>query len=306
MFIKSARIGFIIFICISMLAGCGSGQTEKDGEAYVPKELKILFRPSQNAEKMEAKAKPLEKLISDQLGIPVDIKVSTDFNVMIEALASKQVDVAFLTPTAYVLAKEKGAAEVILQSQRYDIKTPTGEQTDQLVDYYRAMILVKKDSEIKTLSDLKGKKMGWQNVTSSAGYVWPAVEMKRAGIDPEKDVQGVTLVGFDQGVLAVLNGDVDAAAVYEDARNLLKEDYPDIFEKTRILHVTEPIPSDAIAVRPDMDKEWIKKIQQAFINMAKDPEGYRIVNELYIHEGYSISDDSKFDLVREYNKEVGE
>jgi phosphonate transport system substrate-binding protein len=304
---RNISIGLISILLLAVLAGCGPAKKinhTRDG--YEPKELRVLFRPSQNAETMEAKSKPLEKLLSDELGIPVKVTVSTNFNIMIEALDSKQVDVAFLTPTAYVLAHNKGAAEAILQSQRYDIKTPTGQQTDELVDSYRAMLIVKTDSDIKTIEDLKGKKMGWQNVTSSAGYVWPAVELKRAGIDPDKDVRGVTLVGFDMGVISVLNGDVDVAAVYEDARNLVKNDYPDVFNQTRILYVTQPIPNDAVAVRPDMSQAWKDRLQNAFINLMKNPEGYQIMNELYIHEGYSVSDDSHFDLVREYDREVGQ
>lgn len=76
----------------------------------------MQFVPSQNADTLEAKAKPLEKLLTDRLGIPVKVSVSTDYNTIIEAMASKKVDVGFLPPTAYVLAKEKGAAEVILQA----------------------------------------------------------------------------------------------------------------------------------------------------------------------------------------------
>ena len=51
--------------------------------------------PSQAAETLEAKAKPLEKLLSDKLGIPVTVSVSTDYNTIVEAMASKQVDVGF-------------------------------------------------------------------------------------------------------------------------------------------------------------------------------------------------------------------
>ena len=41
-------------------------------------------------------------------------------------------------------------------------------------------------------------------------------------IDPLKDVKPVTLKGHDQSLIALLNGDVDAAVVFQDARNIVK------------------------------------------------------------------------------------
>lgn len=269
-------------------------------EGYVPTELTVQFVPSQNAETLEAKAKPLEKLLSDKLGIPVKVSVSTDYNTIIEAMQSKKVDVGFLPPNTYVQAKEMGVAEVILQAQRYGVNEKDGTPTTELTDSYKSMILVKADSGIKSLADLKGKKIAWQNVTSSAGYVYPAVEMKKEGIDPNKDVTSIEMKGHDKAVLAVLNGDVDAAAVFQDARNIVKKDVPDIFEKVVPIYFTAPIPNDTISVRSDMSKDWIAKIQDAFISLGQNEESHKIIFEIYSHEGYVKSDDSHFNSVREY------
>ncbi|GAF08536.1 phosphonate ABC transporter phosphate-binding periplasmic component [Paenibacillus pini JCM 16418] len=201
-------------------------------KSYVPKELNVQFVPSQNADTLEAKTKPLEKLLGDKLGIPVHVTVSPDYNTIVEAMASKQVDVGFLPPNAYVLAHDKKkTVDLLLQAQRYGVKDETGEDTTDKVDFYKSMIIVKKDSPIQSLKDLKGKKIGWQNVTSSAGYVFPAAELKQEGIDPDKDVQGVTIKGHDAAIMALLNGQVDAVAVFQDARNTVKKDVPDVFAK---------------------------------------------------------------------------
>ncbi|CAM4298714.1 phosphate/phosphite/phosphonate ABC transporter substrate-binding protein [Paenibacillus macerans] len=286
----------------------GNAQTDKAAEpadtGYVPETLTVQFVPSQNADTLEAKAKPLEKLLSDRLGIPVKVSVSTDYNTIIEAMASKQVDVGFLPPTAYVLAKEKGAAEVILQAQRYGVDDATGAPTNELVDFYKSMFIVKKDSPIQSVEDLKGKKIAYQNVTSSAGYVWPAAVLQEKGIDPLSDVEPITVKGHDQAVIAVLNGDVDAAAIFQDARNTVKKDYPNVFEDTRVIAYTEPIPNDTISVRSDMSAEWVQKLKDAFIEIGKDSEGHKIIADIYTHEGYVESNDSVFDIVREYNEKV--
>lgn len=325
---KFATVSLSVLMAASVFAGCAKKEAAPQGatspapakseapaaaKGYVPKELKVQFVPSQNAETLEAKAKPLEKLLKDKLGIDVKVTVSTSYNTVIEAMASKQVDVGFLPPNTYVLAHDqkkidgKPAVDVLLQAQRFAIEEGTGKELEgKLADSYRSMFVVKKDSPIKELKDLKGKKIAWQGVTSSAGYVWPAAEMKKAGLDPEKDVTGIEVKGHDKGILAVLNGEVDAAAVFEDARNTVKKDIPDIFDKTRVIHYTQGIPNDTIAVRSDMDQEWKKKVQDAFIAIGQNPDGKKIIYEVYSHQGYVASDDKKFDIVRDYAKQVGQ
>lgn len=306
---KTAMFGLGLVAAVT-LAACGSGGAGTDSAAeeagYVPEKLTVQFVPSQAAETLEAKAKPLEQLLSDELGIPVTVSVSTDYNTIVEAMASKQVDVGFLPPNAYVLANEQSNVKVLLQAQRYGIKQPGGESTDELVDSYRSMIVVKSGSDIKELDDLKGKTIATQDVTSSAGYVWPVAEMKKAGIDINTDVTTVQVKGHDQAVLSVLNGDVDAAFVFEDARNTVKNDYPEIMDEVEPMYFTEPIPNDTISVRSDMSEEWDKKIQDAFIAIGKDEEGKQIISDIYSHEGYVVSQDSNFDIVREYAEQVGQ
>ncbi|WP_166241425.1 phosphate/phosphite/phosphonate ABC transporter substrate-binding protein [Paenibacillus turpanensis] len=323
MFKKFSAVGLTMVLAAGLAVGCGTkeetnnagqGQAPAGGEnkqeaaaGYVPKELKVQFVPSQAAETLEAKAKPLEKLLSDRLGIPVKVSVSTNYNTIIEAMDSKQVDVGFLPPNAYVLAHDvRKAADLLLQSQRFGVVEGTGKPTADLVDFYRAMIVVKKDSPITSIADLKGKKIAFQDVTSSAGYVFPAAEMIKAGVNPEKDVTGITVKGHDKAILAVLNGEVDAATVFEDARNNVVKDKPDVFETTKVIHYTAPIPNDTISVRSDMDKDFRKKLADAFIAIGKDPEGQKIISDVYSHKGYAEGKDENFQPVREYAKAVGQ
>nr|WP_059104538.1 phosphate/phosphite/phosphonate ABC transporter substrate-binding protein [Shouchella shacheensis] len=311
---KLAGSTLVAFSTLALVA-CGGGNDEEtngngdngeeaSGGGYVPEELTVQFVPSQNAETLEARAKPLEDLLEDEIDIPVTVSVSTNYTSVVEAMASEQIDVGFLPPTAYVQAKEMGAAEVILQSQRYGVNEEDGSETDELVDGYKAQFVAMADSEYDSIEDLEGATIGFQDVSSSAGYIWPAASMMDAGIDPQTDVNPVNLTGHDAGIIAVLNGDVDVAATFQDARNTVEGDFPDVFEDTKIIGTTEFIPNDTISVRSDMDPEWMEKIQQAFITIGESEEGREIIYDVYTHQGYVESDDSNFDIVRDYEERV--
>lgn len=298
-----------------LLAACGNGKSSIDsksssdgdskGDSYKPKELTIQFVPSQNADTLEAKAKPLEKLLSKELDIPVKVSVSTNYNTIVEAMKSKKVDVGFLPPTAYTLAHDQKAADVLLQAQRYGVNKD-GSNNDKLVKSYKSQFVVKKDSGIKSLKDMKGKKIALQDVTSTAGYTYPVAELLKEGINPINDMKITNVKGHDQAIIALLNGDVDVAVTFQDARNIVKKDQPNVFKDTEVVELTEDIPNDTISVRSDMDDKFRDKLKKAFKDIAKTKEGHKIVSEVYSHEGYVDSKDSEFDIVREYGKKVND
>lgn len=305
-FWKTLAVTGVALLAAVSLTACGSksSSTAKNSSSkgYTPKSLNIQFVPSSSADTIEAKAKPLEKLLKAQLHIPVKVSVSTDYNSIVEAMDSKQVDVGFLPPDGYVQAHKQGAADILLQAERYGIKQPGGKTTNKLVKNYRSMIVVKKGSNIKSYKDLKGKKIAVQDVTSSAGYIWPVAELKNKGIDIPKDDTLVTVKGHDQGVMSVLNGDTDAAFVFEDARTIVQKDVPDIMNKVEPIYFTKPIPNDTISVREDMSAAFRKKLAAAFIKIAKSKKGHAIISSVYTHEGYVKAKDSDFNIVRKYDK----
>ena len=289
-------------LLVAVMATACSGKSKSENSSGTPKELNVQFVPSQAATELESRAKPLEKMLSDRLGIPVHVSMSTDYNTVVEAMKSKKVDVGFLPPNGYVLAHKQGAADVLLQAQRYGVKQPGGRPTKNLVNTYRAEILVKKGSNIKSWKDLKGKSISIQSPTSSAGYVYPIAELKEKGLDVKKSCKLVTVTGQDQSVLNVLNGDTDAAFVFEDARTIVKKDNPKIMSQVVPIYFTKPIPNDTISVVPSMSKSFRKKLANAFIDIGKSKKGRKIIESIYTHEGYVASKDSDFNVVRKYEK----
>lgn len=313
---KKWLAGLTLASAVTVTAACGSSGGEEsegsadssgsgEGSSEEMEELRVQFVPSQDADSLEAKAKPLEELLGEELGIPVEVSVSTDYNSIVEAMNSDQVDVGFLPPTAYVLAHEQEAADVLLQAQRYGVNDD-GSETDELVDYYLSQFVVMEDSGMESIEDLEGKRIAYQNTTSSAGFVWPAAEMMDAGLEPLEDVEPVTVTGHDQAIVSLLNDDVDAAVTFQDARNTVVEDYDSVFEDTRILEFTEKIPNDTVSIRPEIEGEMRQEIADAFISLGENEESQEIIRDIYSHEGYTESEDSNFDVVREYEDKVSD
>lgn len=302
---KKFVAGAAVALTLASTAAAGFGAFNTTAEAAKAKKtLTVGFVPSSQADKIEALAKPLEKLLSKELDRPVKVTVSTDYNSIVEALGSDQLDIGFLPPTAYVEAHKQYGAKVLLQTTRYGVNKEDGTPTDKLVGWYKSEIIVRKDSGINSIDDLKGKTIAVQDTTSSAGYQFPMYYLESKGFDATKDSKLITVKGHDQGALAVENKQADAAFIFQDARNIVKKDTPTIFKDTKIIALTQKIPNDTVTARKGLSKKLQSQVQNALIKIAKTKKGHDIVYSIYSVEGFTKSKNSNFAIVREVAKKV--
>lgn len=258
---------------------------------------------------MEAKAKPFAQYLSEKLGCKVNVTLATDYSTIVEAMASGKVDIGIMPPAAYVQARDQKAAEAILTSQLGAYNHETGlPEEGKLSGTFKGEVLVKADSSLQTLEDLKGKRIATLSPNSASGYIYPVAEMKDLGIDPAKDCTLTTVNDIPSEMTAVLSGQQDACFVFEGARNVFASKFldQDLLKDLRVLYLTKgDIPNDAIAVQTDMEPELKAKVKEVFLNMKNDEAGQEAMS-LWNHKGYEEADDSVYDTVKDYTAKAAE
>lgn len=302
---KMLATGLLTLGILVGLTGCGN---EQKAQGDTKEKLVVQFVPTNNDGSMEAKTKPFAAYLSKKLDKDVTVTLATDYSTIVEAMASGQVDVGIMPPAAYVQAKDMDAAEAVLTSQLGAYDRKTGLPTDKLTNTFKGEILVKADSNLKDLTDLKGKKIATLSPNSASGYIYPVAELKEAGVAPTKDATVTTVNDIPSEMTAVLNGQMDAAFVFEGARNVFASKFSDqdIMKDLRVLYLTTgDIPNDAIAVQPKMDTKLKQEIKDVFLNMPKDEAGQEAM-ALWGHKGYQEAADSAYDTIREYTKKASE
>lgn len=305
---KQLAKGFIGVMLLTALAGCGSGKTSSS-EKDTKEKLVVQFVPTNNDGSMEAKAKPFAKYLSKKLDREVEVTLATDYSTIVEAMSSGQVDVGIMPPAAYVQAKDAKAAEAILTSQLGDYDQETGlPLKDKLTNTFKGEVLVRADSDMTKLTDLKGKNIATLSPNSASGYIYPVAELKDAGVDPTTDAKMTTVNDIPSEITAVLNKQMDAAFVFEGARNVFASGFSDndLFKDLKVLYLTEgDIPNDAIAVQPDMSKDLKAEIKKTFLNMKDDEDGAEAMS-LWGHQGYEEAADAAYDTIRDYTKKAAD
>lgn len=296
-------IGALSLIILSvMVTGCSS----KSKTASTQTPLNVQFVPTNNDGSMQAKAKPFAKYLSQKLGRKVNVTLATDYSTIVQAMASGKVDIGIMPPAAYVQARKQKVAKAILSSELSAYNRKTGKpEKNKLSGSFKGEILVRNDSQIKALKDLKGKKIATLSPNSASGYIYPLAEMMDAGIKPD-DVTLTTVNDIPSEMTAVLNGQQDACFVFEGARNVFATKFPkkNLFKSLRVLYLTKGnIPNDAIAVRPSMDTKLVAKVKDAFLAMPKDKEGQTAM-AMWGHKGYVSASEKNYDTVDQYTKKV--
>ncbi|MDX8045146.1 phosphate/phosphite/phosphonate ABC transporter substrate-binding protein [Gracilibacillus sp. S3-1-1] len=264
-------------------------------EGETPDEIVMGFVPSQDSDTIADTVEPLAERLSDELGIPVEGKVMTNYTALVEAMGTNEVQVGFIPAFAYVLANDKHGVDVILKSERYGSGT------------YVAQYLVRADSDYEELADLEGTVWAYGDPSSTSGYLFPAAQiMDEFGVDdPQTEFFADVLPtgGHDNSALAVYNGEADVATTFDDVRTTLEEEYPDIMDELKVLGYTDEIPNDTISVTKELDSELVQNIKDAFLSFNDDEDMIQIMNDVYSWDAIIEAEDSEYDVVRStYNK----
>ncbi len=223
-----------------------------------------------------------------QQATAIDIKpfVATDYNGVIEALRSRRLDIALLGPFSYILATTLAELEpvAIPETQK---QGPT----------YHSVIVARKDRNIRSLADLRGRTFAFVDPSSTSGHLFPKAAMLRAGLKPDTELRAIFAGSHDASVIAVQNGKVDAAAVADGlldaaiARGMVKA------EDLVVVWKSEPIPGSPVVMRRDLPEPVKVKIRAAFAGMREIPWSKGTIIKRWIP-----ATDETFNVVRETAK----
>lgn len=206
----------------------------------------------------ERQAPALERLASylhDALQIEVKAHVSKTYREVVEALGEGRVDVAQLSPYAYVQA-----------THHINDLIPLATSVAQGTTSYASYLIVQTQSPYTSIEQLRGKRWGVTDRWSTSGFIVPSAWMRDQGLDPLHDFELVWLGSHDNALQALVNGEVEVASVSSDT--VVSAKVIGLGGPVRILAKPGRIPYDAVVVRQTMDPLLVWKIRKAFLSLS--------------------------------------
>ena len=240
----------------------------------------------------------MEEFLKKDTGLHFEIKVPLNYISVVESFGSKKADIAIINTFGYILAREKYNVTARLRGVHYGRRT------------YNGQIIVRKD-RIKKIESLQGKKFAFVDPASASGYLMPTHLLKEKKIQPSETIFAGR---HDTVVIMVYQGKVDAGATFyspaaegnpQDARKLVKTQYPDVFDKLQILTLTDDIPNDPIIFSQEFPLELQNKIVQSLKKWIRTPEGALAMMDLYNMNDLSDTSDAEYDQIRKTLLDLG-
>lgn len=286
-------------LCISMvigLAGCGGAVDSDQAEAGAETmdKIRIGLAPDEDSAAVLKKYDPFIQYLSESTGMEVEPFVGADYTAVIEALNSGHLDVAWFGPSEYILATEVvgSGVEAFASAIQAEGTLP-----------YKSSFIVRADSGIESLDDLKGKTLAFTDPASTSGHIFARYSLVQQGYDPEAFFQQIIYSGsHDACLLAVKNKQVDVAAI--SSRKLPGFVEGGLVEEgeVKIIFESTEIPADPITCRQDLPQDVKDKLKAAFLSddaaLAASLEGTGFAK-------FGETNDADYDMVRDAYKVAG-
>jgi len=235
--------------------------------------------------------------LGKSVGEKATIFVSPSYLGIGQALMADQIDCAYLNPLSYVLFTDQ-------MRSRPDALVPLAMPHVHGSLYYYGVIFVRADSGITSIAQLKGKRMAFNEATSTSGYIYPYAYLKSHGVNPDKDFSAVFHANANGVVPAVLNHSADAGAVFEEALTNPKFLAPESQKQLRVLVRVGPIANGMFVARGNLDPVLIAKLKAAFVSINTDPAGKVCMKKMDVQQ-WETANDAVFDPVRVTAKDLG-
>lgn len=137
---------------------------------------------------------------------------------------------------------------------------------------YNLIVVTKKDSDIKALEDIKGKRIAHTSASSNSGNLAPRAIFPQHGITPDKDYTVVYSGKHDQSILGVAHGDYDAAPVASDVFKRMAGAGRINADEFRTVFTSPKFPTSSFGLAHNLEPELAKKIVDAFYSYRFTPE----------------------------------
>ena len=263
--------------------------------------LKFYLIPAQDIQGLYETGHVLQEYLKKELDMEVQVEIPVNYITLVEAFGSKRADVGIINTFGYILAHEKYQVE------------PRLKLINRGRDVYYGQIIVRVDGP-QSIEELKGKKFAFVDPASTSGYLLPLRLFKQKNIKLKEQIFAGR---HDTVVNAVYQKQVDAGATFytppdqeggepKDARMLVKTQHPDVYDKVKILQLTDPITNDPVVFRKDLPEELKVKITKLLKDYIHSPDGSKNLMKMYHITDFKEAQDKDYDNVRAYLKDIGQ
>ncbi len=291
-------IPFCLLLILMAAGGCERTETvspKKPGvEPGLEKTLLIGLIPEQNIFRQMERYQPLADALSKKVGMKIRLTILPRYGNIIDNFVSAGLDGAFFGSFTYVLAHEKLGVQALARPVNLD-----GTST------YHGLIFVRRDSGIKSIRQMKGKRFAFVDKGTTGGYLVQVAYFIKGGKNYRTFLKESYFAGtHEDAILDVLNRKADIGAAKNTVYERLRASDDRIDRELVILERSPDVPENGLAVRKGIDDSLKKKLETALLTLHEDPEGAAVLKAFGARR-FIETDNKDYQYVYRCAREIG-
>jgi len=270
------KVFITTLLAAALLGGCkNKAALDSNG---VPGTLVVaIYAGGDNPGAVKSAMAKFGSYLEKKLNMPVEFEFSTDYTSVIEAIEAKKAHIAYLSPFSYVLASKKNNITPI---------ATLGENGKPSM--YHSVIFTNPGTGINNIDDLKAKSKSltlcFADPASTSGHLIPRAYLVTIGLNPDGAFKQVIFAGsHPASILSVASHKIDVGCSTTEYGIQKLERAGELKPgEIKVLWQSGPIVSSPIVARNDLNKDFVKKIQGLYLNLAKHaPDIFAAYIKLY-------------------------
>lgn len=230
-----------------IVSGCG-GSDARDTE----RALRFAITDVEGLEQLQREFGAFRDLLQAKTGTQIDLFPVADRTAAVSALENGQIDLVLTGPAEYVIFRSRTKVKPLVGLFRPE---------------YTAVFLVREQDSIRSLPDIRGKKLAMGAICSTSKHLAPVSMLAEAGVSHTEFTPFHTS-SVRAGWESLVRGDVAAFATTNDKYLLLKEEHPDA--GVMLIAESQAQPMDVLLSSPGVPDAVTESIKSAIGSASEE------------------------------------
>lgn len=273
----------VLAISFTFIQGCSDPVPPpqlqySDEPVFKQKTFIFGVHPLHNPKRLFEVYQPMIDYINARLhGAQLRLEASRNYDAYDEKLFQGYFDFALPNPYQTVTSLQSG----------YQV---FGKMADD--ENFRGIILIRKDSDIQTVSDLKGKSVSYPAPTALAATIMPQWFLFQQGLDIQHDITNHYVGSQESSIMNVYLGVTDAASTWPPPWLAFIKERPEIAEQVIIKWQTPPLVNNGLVAKKTIPQTILKQVSQAIFELHLTEKGQQILAEMELSQYEPATDET--------------
>ena len=285
------KIFWMIFVAFALVA-CRQNAADKSAEprysvkgTEVTREYVFAIHPLNNPARLFEIYGPLIDYLNRNIpNVKFRLEASRNYEEFDKKLYSRQLDFALPNPYQTLNSLNHG----------YHVIAKMGDDNK-----FAGVILVRRDSGINKLSDLKGKKVSYPARTALAATMMPQYYFQTHGLDVNRDIENLYVGSQESSIMNVYLGNVAAGATWPLPWDAFRKEHPDIASALEVKWETAPMINNGVVVKDDVPELLARQVAQLLNSLHTTGEGKAILAGMPLSR-FELADDKRYEVIEDF------